>query len=229
MTFVNSLLKKFEAKFLAATNHPLTNELCDGTLPDYKLYTYLVQDLKFFQLGLNLLGNTLARCDAPESAIVLGKQIGFISNDENTYFFRCLDQLRRESLTELQNKVPAMLEDMPHIIPEVNRYLSVMDYLAFESKSYEELVVFVYVMEKVYLGWAEVNISSKDTTKLAYKHKEWVDLHSGADFESWVEFLGQEVERVAINDESKKIIENWFLKTLDLEVAFFDGCYYYST
>ena len=30
--------------------HLLTNELCEGLLADFKLFTYLNQDLKFFKL-----------------------------------------------------------------------------------------------------------------------------------------------------------------------------------
>ena len=53
--------------------HPLTNELCHGTLPDYKLYTYLVQDLKFFRTARDFQA-ALTHCDDKDATYcVLGE------------------------------------------------------------------------------------------------------------------------------------------------------------
>lgn len=224
MSFVSELAATFASKLRASTTHALTAELCKGTLPDYKLYTYLVQDLKFFQLGLNLLGNVLVHCDQPQLAIVLGKQIGFILNDENTYFANCLALLQQGSRQELQQHVASMLSPSPPTLPEVQQYLDVMHYLTFECRSYEQLITFTYVMELVYLGWAQEH-SGNDLSALDYKHKEWVNLHSGPAFEQWVAFLAKEVDRVATTDAARAQIAEWYEKTLDLEIAFFDGCY----
>lgn len=229
MTFVDSLLSKHAAKVEKSTTHPLTNELCQGTLPDYKLFTYLVQDLKYFQLGLRLMGNTLARCDNPDSAVVIAKQIGFVANDENTYFHQCLHQLKTESGSELKQHVPEMLDSDRPILKSVLDYLAELSYMALESDSYAEIITFVYVMEKVYLGWAEHNLNKENSiSELSFKHKEWVDLHSGPDFTRWVEFLASEVNRVSVSDKLREIVEFWFEKTLDLEIAFFDSCYSYG-
>lgn len=230
MTFVDQLLKKYSVKVEKSTTHSLTNELCEGTLPDYKLYTYLVQDLKFFQFGLRLLGNALATCNKPESAVILGKQIGIFAHDENTYFHRCLEELRNDSGSELEQHVPRMLDQPPPTLKAVQEYLELLSYLTSESRSYEEIITFVYVMEKVYLGWTEFNLS-KDAHKiqtLLYKHKEWVDLHSGNAFTEWVEFLAGEVDRLAISEGLKQKIDKFFEKTLDLEISFFDACYNYQ-
>lgn len=226
MTLVNTLLGKFSQKFHESITCELTNELCSGTLPDYKLYTYLVQDLKFFQLGLNLFGNALVLCDDPKSAIVLGKQVGFLSNDENTYFHQCLEQLRSESLEEIERNVPSMLQDPP-TLPEVQKYLDFMSYLTFQSRSYAEIITSMFVMEKVYLGWAEYHLQNTPATKkLSYKHDEWVKLHSGPDFSKWVDFLASEVNRVGGNE--KAACEEYFERALDLEIDFFRACYSYE-
>lgn len=229
MSFVTFLLQKYASSLDQATRHSLTNELCEGTLPDHKLFTYLIQDLKYFELGLNMMGNALARCSKPESAVVLAKQIGFVAHDENSYFHACLEQLRDESHEELQARVPHMLLEDPPAIPEVQQYLEVLRYLAHHSQSYAEIITSMYVMEKVYLGWAEQHLLQKDNkiSALAYKHKEWVDLHSGPEFALWVDFLAEEVNRVA-TDEQRDTIERFFKKIVDLEVLFFDGCYYYG-
>lgn len=230
MSFVSRLKEKFHDKLEKSSSHALTNELCDGTLPDYKLYTYLVQDLKYFQDGLNTFGNALTHCDKPESAIVLAKQIGFLANDENTYFHRTLAQLREESQSELKRHVPAMLETPPPSLPEVQQYLQFLSYLAHEAKGYDEIITAIYVMELVYLYWAERHLKGNRATieGLQYKHQEWVNLHSGPAFSAWVDFLAGEVDRAAASSKLQQKIEELFEKTLNLEIAFFDACYQYG-
>lgn len=228
MSFVESLLEKFAEKFQVSISHPLTNELCSGTLPDHILYTYLVQDLKFVEIGLRFFGNTLARCEVPSASVTLGKQIGFISNLEYSYFVKCMQQLRDESGSDLQKYVPLMLKSETPALPAVQKYLDVMHYLACDSRSYEELITFLYVLEKVYLDWVLFNMATKDLSRLQYKHKEWVDLHVGPEFEAWVDFLASELNRVAAVSENQEKISEWFEKTIDLEIEFFDACYFYQ-
>lgn len=52
--------------------------------------------------------------------------------------------------------------------------------------------------------------------------------HSGEKFSNWVDFLRNEVERSVISDEDRAVCEKAFLKTLDLEFSFFEGCYVYK-
>lgn len=229
MTFVDLLIAKHQAIYSQSITHPLTNELCNGSLPDYKLFTYLTQDLKFFQVGLNLFGKTLAYCDSEESAIVLGKQIGFVSNDENDYFFKCLHEIRTSSAQELLAHVPLMLANPAPTLGPVQSYIDLLKYLVYESSSYVELVTFMYVMEQVYLGWADHHLQKGTIpSTLAYKHKEWIILHSGPAFTKWVEFLKSEVNRVVTDDISRAKSEDIFVKTVTLEIDFFSACYDYS-
>lgn len=228
-SFVDQLLAMHHSVYTESITHPLTNELCQGTLPDYKLFTYLTQDLKFFQVGLNLFGKTLALCDDAKAAITLGKQIGFVSNDENDYFFKCLDQLKTENLVELKLKVPRMLQEDSITLPQVQSYIDLLNYLVFECNSYVEVITFMYVMEEVYLGWANYHLEKGTIPKdLAYKYHEWIILHSGEAFTGWVQFLKNEVNRVVTTEDAKKKSEQIFLQTLTLEIDFFGACYDYS-
>lgn len=223
--FIDLLHEKFQAKLQKSATHPLTNELCQGTLPDYKLYTYLVQDLKFFQLGLHLFGNVIRLCDDEKATVFLGKQVGVFCGNENTYFFETMRQLRASSLKQLESHVPSMLLESPPVLPAVDRYLNMMKVLTYGDLKYEDLICFIYVMEKVYLDWANYNREVNDISGLAYKHKEWIDLHSGTAFEDWVELLRKELNRVAENPATQARIEKWFEMTIDLEIEFFEECY----
>ncbi|KAF5210715.1 TENA/THI-4/PQQC family protein [Clavispora lusitaniae] len=223
MSFVQELHEKFSKEFNVSVSHPLTNELCHGTLPDYKLYTYLVQDLKFFQDGLKIFGAALTHCDDKDAAIVLGKQIGFVCNDENTYFHTCLDQLRKDSTSELQAHVPDMVTSAP-VLPGTKKYLNELERLAF-CQDYPTIITSMYVMEKCYLGWV---VHNGKLPKLEYKHQEWVNLHSGPEFAAWVDFLASEVDRVGKNEDRKKRMTTAFASTVQLEIDFFEACYNYG-
>ncbi|RCK66090.1 Protein PET18 [Candida viswanathii] len=223
MSVIERLLKENNDIFQESITHPLTTELCQGTLADYKLFTYLHQDLKYFQISLNLFGKTLAYCDFPKAAIRLGKQIGFISSLENDYFTITLKELTDSSDLSKVKK----LKDDDLTLPAVTKYLELLHYLTYESTSYIELITLLYVMEKTYLGWAQYNTEKGIKEGLAYKHQEWINLHLGYDFEAWVDFLASEVERVVKTEDEFKVCEAMFVKTVKLETEFFEACYTY--
>lgn len=229
MSIIDKLLEKHSDLFNKSITHPLTYELCAGTLADYRLYTYLTQDLKFFQIGLNLIGKTLSLCDNPQAAITLGKQIGFLSNDENDYFFKALSEIEDTNREEIEKHASKMLGDDPITLSEVNNYINLLKYLTYESTSYIELITFTYVMEKVYLGWAQYNIDRDLIPQgLGYKYQEWINLHSGEAFTKWVEFLKGEVERVVKTKEDEELCEKTFVLSVEQEIAFFEDCYNYK-
>ena len=87
----------------------------------------------------------------------MGKQIGFISTDENDYFTRTLKELEQNDLTNVLN----LKNNKTLILPKVQQYIDYLQYLTFESNSYVEIITFMYTMEKVYLGWAEYNVAQK--------------------------------------------------------------------
>lgn len=224
MTATETLLGENQELYQKSINHPLTNELCDGTLSNSKLYTYLVQDSKFFAIGLQFFAKTLSLCVNNKSAITLGRQIGFITNDENDYFEKCLDLLV-EMPEVKQNTV--MVNDKPSL-PKVEEYLKFIEYLVYESKSYAECVTALYVMEKVYLGWADLNLQQGRVPQdLHYRYKEWINLHSGENFTKWVKFLEDEVNTVA-DETNWDLCQKAFYDSIRFEVDFFDECYNYS-
>lgn len=205
----------------------MTEEICRGVLSDARLFTYLVQDLKYFRLGLNAFGKTLTLCDNEQSALILGKQIGFICNDENDYFETTLRDIKLNSKDELELRCAIMLKQEP-TLPEVQDYLDYLNYVVHDCTSYVEVVTFMYMMEKIYLDWAAPHSLKSHCDKLPFKHLEWIRLHSGEKFSNWVDFLRNEVERSVISDEGRAVCEKTFLKTLDLEIGFFESCYMYK-
>lgn len=227
MSFLSSLLKQYSSAVEKSQTHPLTNELCRGTLLDAKLWVYLTQDLKFFQRGMNVFGRTLAYCDDANASITLAKQIGFVANDENDYFEKALKELKDSAA----KSVPKMVNDPTLILPQVQIYLNLLDEMAYKCTSYVEIITFMYVMEFVYLGWANYNLQHEDVNmdNLPYRYKEWIVLHSGPEFTNWVNFLENEVNRVTFgaDKDTLQLCENMFIKAVNLEIDFFDACYQY--
>ncbi|CAI5756248.1 unnamed protein product [Candida verbasci] len=208
---VEQLIRDNQELYHNSITHNLPYEILQGTLPDSKLYIYLSQDLQFFNLSLNLLGKTLAYCTDSKSTIVLAKQIGFLSNNENDYFSKVLSELK-----QYEKEVS---------ISKVDEYLKYLKYLIFECDSYIELITFVYTMEKVYLDWPA---QLKQDKILPYKYQEWIALHSGEEFEKWVQFLSFELERVVKSDDDMQLCNSVFKKTVQLETDFFESCYNYE-
>lgn len=225
MTYVQQLIDKNREEYEKATRHPLTNELCLGTLSDEKLFVYLTQDLQFFQYSLNLLGKTLALCDNVNASVRLAKQIGFLAEDENSYFEETLKELEGQNLSGV-----AKMRRESIVLPQVTKYISYLKHLIYASSSYSELITFCFVMEKVYLEWVEYNQETNNIAKdLPPKFQTWIDLHSGDHFIEWVQFLSNEVERrLELDGGDGEIYESTFVKSLKLESDFFEACYLYS-
>lgn len=225
MSFLNELHLRYSVEFDKASSHRLTKELCEGTLSDKVLHTYLTQDLKFFMTSLRFIARTLSLCDDDDATIYLGKQIGFFSNDEHTYF--------RDTLKELENSgselFPSMREESPKELVQVSKYLKTLSELTSTDTTYAANIATLYIAEVVYLRWAEDQGGAEEhVKKLPPKFKGWIDLHRGPDFSAWVDFLGSEVERVAKeNPSAQKAIFTAVKKTLDFEYEFFEECFFY--
>ncbi|KAI5957234.1 hypothetical protein KGF54_000162 [Candida jiufengensis] len=223
-SFVSELIEKHNGIYNTSISHPLTNELCQGILLNYQLFTYLNQDLKFFDYSLNVLGKALALSNEKSASIRLAKQIGWLAVDENDYFTNTLKELEWEQLPEVKG-----LRENNLTLPQVSKYIDYLKYLINDCNSYLELITFCYVMEKVYLGWVEYNQEQNQiAAKLPPKFQIWIDLHNGEQFIEWVNFLQNEVERNIHDDASKKICEDAFVKAVNLETEFFEACYNYK-
>src|SRR5947209_13240905 len=76
-----------------AVRHRFVNELFAGAMPDAVMARYLIQDHRFLDSFLTLLGAALASDDTFEARLRFGRFIGMVSRDEKTYFLRALEAL----------------------------------------------------------------------------------------------------------------------------------------
>ena len=72
-TFSEILRHECAQDWQAATGHRFVTELCAGTVPDRVMAAYLVQDHRFLDAFLMLLGAAIASADRFEARLRLGR------------------------------------------------------------------------------------------------------------------------------------------------------------
>ena len=73
--------------------HRFVKELFTGAIPDAVMACYLIQNHRFLDSFLTLLGAALATADTFEARLRFGRFIGLMSGEENTYFLRAFEAL----------------------------------------------------------------------------------------------------------------------------------------
>ena len=91
--FTEILRAASEPAWSDAVGHRFVKELFAGAVPDAVMARYLIQDHRFLDSFLTLLGATLASTDLFSARLRLGRFIGMVSGEENTYFLRAFEAL----------------------------------------------------------------------------------------------------------------------------------------
>src|SRR5215472_11432873 len=91
--FTEILRAASEPGWSDAVGHRFVKELFAGMVPDAVIARYLIQDHRFLDSFLTLLGAALAGADTFEAKLRFGCFIGTVSSEENTYFLRAFEAL----------------------------------------------------------------------------------------------------------------------------------------
>jgi thiaminase/transcriptional activator TenA len=91
--FTETLRAASEPGWSDAVGHCFVKELFAGAVPDAVMASYLIQDHRFLDSFLILLGAALASADTFEARLRFGRFIGMVSAEENTYFLRAFEAL----------------------------------------------------------------------------------------------------------------------------------------
>lgn len=210
MLFADQLRHKNEETWKRAVDHTFVHDLWAGSVPEKVMREYISQDFLFSDAFVALLGSAVANVDDAKARLVYARQVGFIATDEDGYFQRALERLGANKPGDIQPK------------PATKGFLDLMKKC---KRSYPEAVTSLLVAEWLYLDWAttQPNTSKPDD----WLYSEWIDLHRGPAFETWVTFLRDEVNRVgaSADDETKKRMEDVFKTATGLELDFFEEAY----
>ena len=207
--FTETLRAASEPVWSQATGHRFVRELLDGSVSDAVMAGYLVQDHRFLDSFLTLLGAAIATCDNFEARLRLGRFVGMVSGEENTYFLRAFAAL---------GVTPAQRQDTPDSRATAG-FKAIMREAA-ATRSYAAALAVLNVAEGLYLDWAQ-----KATPPLPanFVHAEWITLHDNEFFRDFVAFLRSELDRVGPDAEAAS--RDFFSRTVLLERDFFDAAY----
>ncbi|GGF55249.1 aminopyrimidine aminohydrolase [Azorhizobium oxalatiphilum] len=207
--FTDTLREASEPTWSEATGHRFVSEMCAGTISDDVMASYLIQDHRFLDSFLTLLGAAIATSDSFESRLRLGRFVGMVSGEENTYFLRAFEAL---GVTEAQR------ESISDTAPTAG-FKAIMREAA-ATRSYAAALAVLNVAEWLYLDWA---MAAPQPLPEYFVHAEWVTLHDNPFFRDFVAFVRAELDRVGPAEEA--VARDFFLRTVQLERAFFDAAY----
>lgn len=211
-SFAGRLRLSTAADWDASVNHRFVDQLFAGTLSDEVLARYLVQDYQFFDAFIAMLGACVATTDSKPARLRFAAQLGMLASDEDGYFQQTFDEL----------EVPVSEVISPELSAPTAEFIAAMWEVA-GSRDYADLLVVLVIAEWLYLDWGERDLS----LPAAPKHRGWIDLHRGAEFRAWTQFLIDELNRVAPaleSDDGARLSERW-KRIVAIERDFFDAAY----
>ncbi len=199
-----------EQDWHAATNHPFTSALGDGSLCPEKMAGYLQQDYLFVEEFVRLLASAVAHAPTLKDAVPGAQFLGVICGPENTYFLRALKALNVPEATEIHPETAAFQKLMVQ---------------ARTSGRYELMLAVLVVAEWTYLEWATP--LENCAGDLPFWFGEWITLHAGTDFADVVAYLRGQLDATweILDDHARAEVADVFTQAVTLERAFFDAAW----
>src|SRR5437588_10937743 len=207
--FTEALRAASEPGWSQAVGHRFVKKLFTGALPDAVMARYLIQDHRFLDSFLTLLGATLASADTFEARVRLGRFIGMVSGEENTFFLRAFEAL---GVTEDRRTAD------PDTQPTAG-FKAIMREAA-ERRSYAAALSVLGVAEWLYLDWAS---RAPPPLPDSFVHAEWITLHDNPEFRGFVDFLRAELDR--LGPAQADLCRDFFRRAVALELSFFEAAY----
>lgn len=201
--FSEWLRAESEPDWTAVVTHPFVAAIRGGTAD---MRRYLEQDFQFVDAFTALLGAAVAAADNFEARVAVGRFLGqTVADTERGYFQRALAALGGDP-TPAPEPVTA---EFRALMDEVRR-----------DQDYPRILAVLCVAEWTYLGWASLEASTAE----GFVHREWVELHSGPEFEAWVGFLRGELDRLGpgLDEDGRAGVLDVFRRATGLERRFFD-------
>ena len=207
--FTEALRAASEPGWSRAVEHRFVKELFTGAVLDAVMARYLIQDHRFLDSFLLLLGAALASADTFEARLRFGRFIGMVSSGENSYFLRAFEAL-------------GVTEDRRASDPDTQPTIGFKAIMreAAETRSYTAALSVLVVAEWLYLDWASRAPQPRPEN---FVHAEWIMLHDNPDFRGFVDFLRAELDR--IGRAQADLCRDFFRRAVALELSFFEAAY----
>jgi thiaminase/transcriptional activator TenA len=201
---------------------------------------YLIQDHRFLDSFVILLASIITKLSCLNDRIAGCQFLGVITGSENTYFERSFATL---GITKEERS-----EEITPNSKTTTKFCSLMKDVAL-SGNLEEMLAVIVVCEWSYLSWADIllnedfHIENCKINRDDFLTYEWIQLHSGFEFENVVQYLrelldreGTKLKAEVLENGNKSTLgassqirldacEKRFLQTIQLEEDFFDHLY----
>jgi len=207
--FTETLRAASEPGWSDAVGHRFVKELFSGAMPDAVMARYLIQDHRFLDSFLTLLGAVLASADTFEAKLRFARFIGMGSGEENTYFLRAFEALSVAEERRAADPDTQATAGFKAIMRE-----------AAETRSYAAALSVLVVAEWLYLDWAS---RAPKPPPNNFVHAEWITLHDNPGFRGFVDFLRAEWDRVG--PAHADLCRDFFRRAVALELSFFEAVY----
>ena len=211
--FSDWLRDRAEPDWSAAVDHRFVEELAADEVEDDVFRRYLVQDYAFVGTLASVVGYAAGQAPTVEAKGELAGFLVTLTSDEDDYFGRSFDAL----------DVPAAERQDPEQTSVTEAFCDLLLRGALEG-GYAETLSVLLPVEWVYLEWASARAdAAPDRFYLA----EWIDLHAGPEFETFVGWLREELDAYGsdLPARRQRAVERNFRRAVSLEVAFFDATY----
>jgi thiaminase (transcriptional activator TenA) len=201
VTFSDDLRAATAKTWDAAVGHRFVAQMWAGRLDPDVLADYLVQESRL------LLASSALLSARPE----LDRRPASVSRSELNYLDRAMDAL----------DVP-LAERAAPVLDEPVRELHALLESTGRGADHTSCVTLLLVADWLQLDWADRPDADPPTEPL---QREWIEIHRGTPFSSWVDFLRRELDRAAagLDEEGRDRIGVLFARTAELELAFFDS------
>jgi thiaminase/transcriptional activator TenA len=211
--FTEWLREKAEPTWSEAARHRFTRELADGSLADPVMRRYLVQDYSFLDSFVRLVASAIVKAPSLADRIPLGRFLGAVGGEENTYFHRAFEALG----------VPEADRTRPTLRPTTRMFHDLIAE-AIAAQGYEETLAPLVVFEWFYNDWATAVADRQPGTFL---HREWITIHTNPQFDAFVAWLRGQLDRDGprLSLDRQERVAMVFRDTVQLEKAFFDDAY----
>jgi thiaminase (transcriptional activator TenA) len=207
--FTGTVRAASEPGWSHAVGHRFVKELFAGAVPDAVMARYLIQDHRFLDSFLMLLGVVLASADTFAARLRFARFIGMVSGEENTYFLRAFEAL-------------GVTEDRRAADPDTQATAGFKAIVreAAETGSHAAALSVLVAAEWLYFDWAS---RAPKPLPNNFVHAEWITLHDTPDFRGFVDFLRAELDRVG--PARAGLCRDFFRRAVALELSFFEAAY----
>ena len=193
----------------AAVANEFVHGLGDGSLPDATFKRYLIQDYRFLDTLVSIVGFAVARAPDLSAKTRYAEFLGVLTGSENDYFQRSFEALG------VSDDDLARTDDSP-VLAAFRRHML----QAAEAGTYADVLSVFLPAEWIYRDWAR-SVASGPATQFYYR--EWTDMHADPAFGAFVDWLRSEMDRSAPppDSEADARVRNAFAHMVSLERAFF--------